>query len=352
MIASLKKTYQKNKGMYDFFLRTVVFFAVILGFQLFVMLYFRHTSFFLQYLQLGSEFYFDFLTGLRKRDVINAVLFSAIIFIIWNRRAIQDFKSYKQSVKESLLFGVLAIASQVLHYVFKAFVRTNYEWALSQTLLLTIVKYCFNLAFIVLVALAVYNLSFVKSQYPRFKKQIPVFVVMPMVYFFIIQLFQSIWRVLGDFVARTLYITLGWSFDNVYLDIEATRAPILGVGEFIVGISEECSGIDSMLLFLSLFTVLLVLDWNRLNRKRMFMLLIPGILGTVLYNLLRIYLLMLVGIFISPEFAIDMFHSNIGWILFLVFFIVFWHFGSKWVYEKSDGKKEKVKKKVKKRRRK
>ena len=43
---------------------------------------------------------------------------------------------------------------------------------------------------------------------------------------------------------------------------------------------------------------------------------------------------MLVGIYIDPQFAVDTFHTNIGWMLFLVFFIIYWHFGSQWVYKK------------------
>ena len=110
--------------------------------------------------------------------------------------------------------------------------------------------------------------------------------------------------------------------------------PTLGVNDFLVGISKECSGIDSLLLFISLYLFLFILNWKDIDKRRMAILFIPGLIGTFAYNLARIYILMLAGIFISPEFAADAFHSNIGWILFLGFFIIFWHFGSKYAYKK------------------
>jgi hypothetical protein len=50
---------------------------------MFIHLFFRHTEFFIEYLALPKDFYFDFLTGLRKTDFINSALFGIAIFIIW-----------------------------------------------------------------------------------------------------------------------------------------------------------------------------------------------------------------------------------------------------------------------------
>ncbi|MBN2423043.1 archaeosortase/exosortase family protein [Candidatus Woesearchaeota archaeon] len=332
----MKKKKKKliDKGVLQFVIRTAIFLAVIFGLNFFVFLYFRHTAFFLKYLKLSSDFYFDFMSGLRGRDFLNSVLFVLTLFIIWNRAVILKFRQYKQDKKQTVVFAVIAVLLQVAHYFFKYLLKTNSEFALSHTLIFTLAKYGFNISFVIALAVAVYNFSFIKTQFNKFKKQIPVFAVIFLFYYFLIQFFQGIWRFLGNFVANSVYFILSLTFKNTYLKMDAISAPRLGVNNFIVGISKECSGIDSLLLFLSLFSVIFVLDWKRLNKKRMLTLLIPGIIGTVAYNLFRVYVLLLVGVFISPEFAVDMFHSNIGWILFLVFFIIFWHFGSSWVYEK------------------
>jgi len=181
--------------------------------------------------------------------------------------------------------------------------------------------------------MAVYTLDFTRSFGKRHWKSILTFLAIGAVYFYIIQLFQKIWYHLSYFVAKTIYHMLSLTFDNVYFSPgTVTQGPRLGVEGFMVGISDACSGIDSLLLFLSLYTLLLVLDWKRLDLKRMFILFIPGIIGTVAYNILRVYVLLLVGVYYDQQFAIDTFHTNIGWILFLAFFMLFWHYGSKWVY--------------------
>ncbi|MCK5283681.1 MAG: archaeosortase/exosortase family protein [Nanoarchaeota archaeon] len=321
----------KNKGLFQFLLRTIIFALAIFGAYLFVMLYFRHTMFFLKYLRLPDNFYFDFLSGLRKRDFMNSAMFTGILFLIWNRNILLKLKSYSRDRKQTLIFAGLAVLTQLSHYLFKYWIKIN---NFEGTLLLTSTKYIFNIAFIITAAIAVYNLELFKDLFPKIKKQIPFFALVMAAYFFIIQFFQAVWGVLGNFIARTICFLLNLTLKGVYLKISPGISPKLGYGDFIVGISQECSGIDSLLLFISLFSVLLILDWKRMYKKRAVALFAIGLIGTIAYNILRIYLLMLVGIFYSPEFAVDMFHTNAGWILFLLFFIVFWHFGSKWVYKK------------------
>ncbi|NTV24541.1 MAG: archaeosortase/exosortase family protein, partial [Nanoarchaeota archaeon] len=211
---------------------------------------------------------------------------------------------------------------------------------IPDSLFLTLVKYGSNALFVIFVALAVYNLKFVKEQLLKYRMQMPVLLVLCAGYFTLIQVFQKLWLVLGTMVAKSIHFLLSLTFSDVVIRLTPGQAPRLGVGKFIVGISDACSGIDSLLLFLSIYVALFALDWKMMHRRRMLILLIPGIVGTIAYNILRVYLLMLVGIFISPEFAIDMFHTNVGWILFLTFFIVYWHFGSKWVYKKHEHAKK------------
>ncbi|MBD3203201.1 hypothetical protein GF327_02825 [Candidatus Woesearchaeota archaeon] len=330
----IKKKIKKNKGLIQFIIRSGIFFSVLLAFRFFIFLYFRHTLFFLKYLRIDADFYLDFLTGLRGRDFQNAAMFTLALFVLWNRKKLFNLKPYNQNYKESAIFGVLAMLTQVFHYVFKYWIKLNLDTALNHSFLITLIKYSFNLFFILFLAAAAYNLAFIKEQFKNYKKQIPVFSIILIVYFFLIQFFQRIWRLLGNFVARAVYFLLSLSFEKTYLRILPEATPRLGVDTFIVGISKECSGIDSLLLFISLYSAIFVLDYKILKRKRMLLLLIPGLIGTVSYNILRVYLLLLVGVFISPEFAVDMFHSNIGWILFLLFFMAFWHFGSSRVYEK------------------
>ena len=155
----LLKRLKQNKGLMQFIARTLVFFAVLFGIQLSLMFYFRYTRFFIEYLQLGNEFYFSFLTGLRKTDFINAILFTVIIFLLWNRNAIKAFKPYRQNTKESFIFFILAVLIFVSHYIFKYFVK-GHAFAENHTFAVATIKYSVNILFVVLLGIAVYNLRF------------------------------------------------------------------------------------------------------------------------------------------------------------------------------------------------
>lgn len=340
-MANFKEQFQQfkeNKGLYQFALRSLIFFGSIFLIYFAIFLWARHLPFFVQYLRIDDGFYISWLTGLRKTDFLNAGLFAAIGFVVWNRRSLSSVAPTLRNMKQTIIFGVLSLLSFVLHYVHKYWIGQNLELATSMQGFMTFIKYGLLVLFVVFAAIAVYTPAFLKSFWKQYKKTILVFLGVGVAYFFLIQWFQLIWYQLSYFVSVAIRNLLELSFDQVYYypGNEAIGGPRLGVGTFRVAISNECSGIDSLLLFLSLYSLLFILDYKRMHVKRMWLLFIPGIIMTVAYNILRIYLLMLVGIHIDPQFAVDTFHTNIGWMLFLVFFIIYWHFGSKWVYKKKD----------------
>ena len=93
---------------------------------------------------------------------------------------------------------------------------------------------------------------------------------------------------------------------------------VIGTDVFTVHVYHQCSGYQGI----GLITVLLsgYLWWfRRIHRFPQSLLLFPvGIVLIWLANILRITALILVGIWISPDIAVDGFHSNAGWITFLV----------------------------------
>jgi exosortase/archaeosortase family protein len=46
--------------------------------------------------------------------------------------------------------------------------------------------------------------------------------------------------------------------------------------------------------------------------------------GLYLVNILRVYLLVLIGATISPKLAIQLFHTYAGMLLFIAYFFLFW----------------------------
>jgi exosortase E/protease (VPEID-CTERM system) len=93
---------------------------------------------------------------------------------------------------------------------------------------------------------------------------------------------------------------------------------VIGSETFQVRIKEDCGGFHGI----GLITMLLAgyLWWFRpIHRFPQSFLLFPiGILLTLTANVVRITALILVGIWIDPKIAVDGFHSQAGWITFLV----------------------------------
>jgi exosortase E/protease (VPEID-CTERM system) len=93
---------------------------------------------------------------------------------------------------------------------------------------------------------------------------------------------------------------------------------VIGTQVFSVSISSLCSGSQGIVLIILLFTG--YLWWFRgQHRFPQVLLVFPiGVMLIFLANAIRIAALVLVGIHISPRIAVDGFHSNAGWIAFLV----------------------------------
>jgi len=146
---------------------------------------------------------------------------------------------------------------------------------------------------------------------------------------------NSLWPYLSRFVAFSVYKLIGLTYsDAVYTFSDAFALPNLpkiGVSDFTIIIFPFCSGIDGMSLFTFLFLLLVVVDWIHINKKKAIILLLMGVTGALIVNILRIYLLILGGILISPDFALQKFHNDFGWILFTTYFLAFIYLTYPWM---------------------
>ena len=320
----------KKQGFKQFVVRTVVFFTILFALQFGIFLYFSKTAFFRKYLAIPTDFYFQTLQGLSKQDFLNSAIFVVVAFLLWRRKDILNFKAYNQNYKQTTTFGILSLLALFLHYIFKYWVVSNLNLALQHVTLITILKYGFDIIFVIFLAFAVYNTNFIKPFLKNYYKNIIFFTIVLFSYYKLIGWFQDSWLFFSKSVGTILHYIFSKFFDNVVFYTSQQSGPVLGVNDFRVGISKVCSGIDSLLFFISLFAILVVLNWKEMDKKRMALLFVPGVVGTFVLNIIRVFLIILIGLK-YPNFAVDLFHTNAGWILFLGYFITFWHFGSKWV---------------------
>jgi len=318
----IKEILDENKGFKEFLIKIVILIGTFLIMPIILFPFLEMSRY--------SKINPDPLGGLFLVDIGVAVLVTLFAFALISRYKLIKLKMYKYNKKQGLLFSIITLLFIISYLIVRYFTAQNTTITLQYHLLFFWAILINVILIFISMVIAIFNLQFIKDFIKDFKKELFFCSMLSLLaYFFILKIRVS-WYLLGGFVARSVAFLLRLSFNDVFLNI-TNNTFTLGLGSFVANIGSPCSGIESISMFLLLYFLIFAYDYKILNKKRMFIVLLPGLIGTVLVNILRIYLLYLTGAFISPEFAIGMFHSNIGWVLFIVYFIVFWWFVYRWV---------------------
>jgi len=94
---------------------------------------------------------------------------------------------------------------------------------------------------------------------------------------------------------------------------------IVGTGGFLVHIAQQCSGVEGLALVTGFTVLYAALFHDRIRPLRYAVVVLP--LGLVLswcLNVLRIAALILIGDRVSPDLAVNGFHSYAGWLFFIL----------------------------------
>ena len=134
----------------------------------------------------------------------------------------------------------------------------------------------------------------------------------------IVVLVGPIWNVqsLTDWTFAGVAWMLSLSGDQVTVD-PATY--IIGLNGFLVRIAQQCSGIEGAVLVVTFGLLYAGMFRGDLRLGRFLMLVLPlAVLVSWLLNLVRITVLILIGARVSPDLAVNGFHSHAGWVFFSV----------------------------------
>ena len=93
---------------------------------------------------------------------------------------------------------------------------------------------------------------------------------------------------------------------------------IMGIGSFIVEVGYQCSGIEGFGLVTLFIIIYLALFRDQLRLGRAIWAWPLGLVISFIFNVLRISLLIWIGAHVSPDFAINGFHSHAGWFFFTI----------------------------------
>jgi len=94
-------------------------------------------------------------------------------------------------------------------------------------------------------------------------------------------------------------------------------------GDFMsVNIGRNCSGLHSVVIFVSAFFTYAIITYRRFDAE-IFLFAILGVIISYISNLLRMFIIVLVGIYVDYE-AMLWTHHYIGWIIFTIWIFLFW----------------------------
>ncbi|MCC5970329.1 MAG: exosortase E/protease, VPEID-CTERM system [Pararhodobacter sp.] len=130
------------------------------------------------------------------------------------------------------------------------------------------------------------------------------------------------WHFLTSLTFDAVWATLSVFAPDAEADPETY---ILGAEGFYVHIARQCSGLEGIALVAAFVGIYGVLFRSELRFPQYWLIVLPlGLALSWLLNVLRIALLVLIGARISPELAVNAFHSYAGWLFFtlLAFFLL------------------------------
>jgi len=197
---------------------------------------------------------------------------------------------------------------------------------LNRVLLGILLHLLFWLVF-ALIAYGLFGGAFIRAFVAAFRKPLLFCLGAGVVLYASMPLVWRAWPVLSFGVSRLVY-GLATVFPG---DALLTPPLSLRVQNFGVIIGESCSGVFSIFLFSALFALLIALDVRKIIPWRAAVLFVLAMVGLFLVNVLRVYLIVLVGALYDPALAVGLFHSYVGTVLFLLFFVAFVWYCAPWM---------------------
>jgi len=276
-------------------------------FVFFLMIFFQFHTFFTQ-----RVYQYKLLISDGFVEYIPYALF--FIFIFVNKKSILHFFSKKHKSEDyKIAFFFLAFFFSFLSARQIPFLEKNIDTIL--------VEYIIYFLIASSVFLGTFGIAFAK----KYIHSLSILLLLIVSFKLSPLLIDHFWQYSSRVSMFGLQLLLPLSHLNYVMD--ASRFNV-SVEDFSLFIGPPCAGIHSLVAFATLFWALLLLAQERGYRIQ-YKVAIPsfflGLLLVFVVNSLRVFSIILVGIFYSRDFAVTLFHSFIGAFLLILFFILYIH---------------------------
>lgn len=245
------------------------------------------------------------------------LLYAIIVFFLLIRERIKKLIYFPFQKRQYIFLSVTVLLYFFLFYLLHVLLTYS---SLGASLFLSLLTHIVLILLVLTLIIGVFGLPFLTYIVKTFKKEIGICLGIAIIFYAAIFYVWGFWPYLSSLVLNSEYAL----FSPFYHDMHVIPPFTLSFKTFSLAIEEACSGLDSIFLFTALYIIIWLIEKKNLNQKKLAFLFIPALLGTFLVNIIRVALLILVGIFISPYLAETLFHTYIGMILFIIYFSIFW----------------------------
>ncbi|MCD4770904.1 exosortase/archaeosortase family protein [archaeon] len=257
------------------------------------------------------------------------LLFSIFGFVLFYRDRLLKLSFFKRE-KVSLLMLELSLLCVIGFYILASNGMTLVGLNLnigkfSPSVLGIFLFHLLFLAIFVFLIIGIFGLNFLRDFFRKFKRELLYFFIFGVIVYSLMYYVWRLWPFLSLIVVRVTSFLLGLVGDVVVINQYT-----FSFGGFAAEIGEACSGVYSIFIFSSLYLFAVILDWGKLDRLKVVLVFVPAIVGAFFVNVFRVFLLFVIGAYISEEIAIGLYHSYVGMVFFLVYFSVFWFLFYDW----------------------
>lgn len=268
--------------------------------------------------RLLYEFHFFIYGNLGK-----LVILSVIIFFFLTRDRIKELRIKNYELR-NLLFLLVSI---FLVFTFFPLARELLTYpGFDSNIPLSLLTHL-NLVLIpVFIAFGIFGWGFLRDFTIKFQRELLICTGLSAVLFAAIFQVWKLWPFFSQFVLQVQYFLYSHIYENVFIIAPMT----LFVHSFAVEIGEACSGLESIFLFTVLYIIISFIDRKTLDFKKVILFYPLLLAGLVLVNIIRVFTLILIGLTISPQVMAALFHTYLGMVLFIIYFLLF----LKFIYKK------------------
>jgi exosortase/archaeosortase family protein len=252
------------------------------------------------------------------------VLISIIIFGLLIRKRLKDLEELPKA-KINIFYVFLSFA--LIPVFFLSGNNLLQYMKFSENIPLSLLTHGILILIPCLLLIGTFGFNFLICFAKRFRNEI--LACLGIAIFYAVAIFQvwKLWPIFSDGVLQSVRFLLSLTSSNV----QVIQPRVLVVNNFAIAIEEACSGLDSLFLFSSLYLLIAILDFKEFNKIKLIGMIVPAAVGLYIVNILRVYILIIIGAYVSSDLSVKLFHTYLGMVLFIIFFFVFWKIFYKWM---------------------